>query len=252
MPQRRKPGTSARLPIRSGHDRPARPGVFETHEGSRSPSMSLSLEKGAANGPTIDRPPITGLGGGLAGLPERTLGNGFKALVLPRTHAPVVVCDLYYPAGSVDEPAGRSGLAHFVEHMLFKGPNGSPRARSTGSRSWPPGNRTRRPARIARTTGSRSRPTAGSWPSKSRPTGWRGDLRRARGRGRATRDRRRAGPRPRLADGPAGPDSPGRLPISGTPTATRSSVGPMTWLGLESRTSAPSTGSTIAPMVRSS
>ena len=52
---------------------------------------------------------------------ERTLANGFKALVLPRSHAPVVVCDLYYPVGSVDEPAGKTGLAHFVEHMLFKG-----------------------------------------------------------------------------------------------------------------------------------
>jgi zinc protease len=52
---------------------------------------------------------------------ERTLPNGFKALVLPRTHAPVVVCDLYYPVGSVNEPAGRTGLAHFLEHMLFKG-----------------------------------------------------------------------------------------------------------------------------------
>ena len=52
---------------------------------------------------------------------ERTLANGFKALVLPRSHAPVVVCDLYYPVGSVDEPAGKSGLAHLVEHMLFKG-----------------------------------------------------------------------------------------------------------------------------------
>src|SRR5258708_34266629 len=52
---------------------------------------------------------------------ERTLANGFKALVLPRTHAPVVVCDLYYPVGSVNEPAGKTGLAHFGEHMLFKG-----------------------------------------------------------------------------------------------------------------------------------
>jgi zinc protease len=52
---------------------------------------------------------------------ERTLANGLKALVLPRPGAPVVVCDLYYPVGSVDEPPGRSGLAHFVEHMLFKG-----------------------------------------------------------------------------------------------------------------------------------
>jgi zinc protease len=52
---------------------------------------------------------------------ERTLDNGFKALVLPRSHAPVVVCDLFYPVGSFDEPAGKTGLAHFVEHMLFKG-----------------------------------------------------------------------------------------------------------------------------------
>lgn len=52
---------------------------------------------------------------------ERTHSNGLKTLVLPRRHAPVVVCDLYYPVGSFDEPPGRSGLAHFVEHMLFKG-----------------------------------------------------------------------------------------------------------------------------------
>ena len=52
---------------------------------------------------------------------ERSLSNGLKALVLPRRNTPVVVSDLYYPAGSVNEPAGRSGLAHFVEHMLFKG-----------------------------------------------------------------------------------------------------------------------------------
>ena len=52
---------------------------------------------------------------------ERTLTNGLKALALPRTGSPTVVCDLYYPAGSVDDPSGRAGLAHFVEHMLFKG-----------------------------------------------------------------------------------------------------------------------------------
>jgi zinc protease len=52
---------------------------------------------------------------------ERTLPNGLKAVVLPRRNAPVVVTDLYYPVGSVHEPAGRTGLAHFVEHMLFKG-----------------------------------------------------------------------------------------------------------------------------------
>ena len=52
---------------------------------------------------------------------ERTLENGLKALVLPRRRAPIVLCDLHYPVGSFDEPSGRTGLAHFVEHMLFKG-----------------------------------------------------------------------------------------------------------------------------------
>lgn len=52
---------------------------------------------------------------------ERTLDNGFKALVLPRSNAPVVVTDIFYPVGSINEPAGKTGLAHFVEHMLFKG-----------------------------------------------------------------------------------------------------------------------------------
>ncbi len=52
---------------------------------------------------------------------EWTLPNGLKVLVLPRRRAPIVVCDLYYPVGSFDEPPGLTGLAHFVEHMLFKG-----------------------------------------------------------------------------------------------------------------------------------
>jgi zinc protease len=52
---------------------------------------------------------------------EQTLPNGFRVLVLPRANAPVVISDLYYPVGSFDEPAGKTGLAHFVEHMLFKG-----------------------------------------------------------------------------------------------------------------------------------
>ncbi len=52
---------------------------------------------------------------------ERRLDNGLTALVLPRPGVPAVVCDLFYPVGSVDEPRGRTGLAHFVEHVLFKG-----------------------------------------------------------------------------------------------------------------------------------
>jgi zinc protease len=52
---------------------------------------------------------------------ERTLANGLRALVFPRPGASIVACDLYHPVGSFDEPEGRTGLAHFLEHMLFKG-----------------------------------------------------------------------------------------------------------------------------------
>ena len=58
---------------------------------------------------------------------ERTFDNGLRVLVLPRPRASVVVSDLYYPAGSVDEPPGKTGLAHFVEHMLFKGTDRFPK-----------------------------------------------------------------------------------------------------------------------------
>ena len=60
---------------------------------------------------------------------EHRLGNGLKVLLLPRKVAPIVVCDLYYPVGSFDEPAGQSGIAHFVEHMLFKGTERWPKGR---------------------------------------------------------------------------------------------------------------------------
>jgi zinc protease len=52
---------------------------------------------------------------------EWTLDNGLAILILPRRRAPVVLCDLYYPVGSFNEPPGLTGMAHFVEHMLFKG-----------------------------------------------------------------------------------------------------------------------------------
>ncbi len=58
---------------------------------------------------------------------EHVLANGLKALVLPRPSAPTVVCDLFHPVGSANEPPGRTGLAHFVEHMLFKGTSRYPK-----------------------------------------------------------------------------------------------------------------------------
>ena len=48
-----------------------------------------------------------------------TLENGLQVVVIEDHRAPVVVHMLWYRAGSSDEPAGVSGIAHFLEHLLF-------------------------------------------------------------------------------------------------------------------------------------
>ena len=49
------------------------------------------------------------------------LENGMEVLVLPDHRAPSVVHMVWYDVGAVDEPAGKSGVAHLFEHMMFKG-----------------------------------------------------------------------------------------------------------------------------------
>ena len=49
------------------------------------------------------------------------LDNGMQVVVIEDHRAPVVQHMVWYRAGSADEPAGASGVAHFLEHLLFKG-----------------------------------------------------------------------------------------------------------------------------------
>jgi len=51
---------------------------------------------------------------------EFKLGNGMVLVVVPDNRAPVVTHMLYVRAGSADEPPGKSGIAHFLEHLMFK------------------------------------------------------------------------------------------------------------------------------------
>ncbi|MGK7654789.1 M16 family metallopeptidase [Roseovarius sp. B08] len=50
-----------------------------------------------------------------------TLKNGMEVVVIEDHRAPVVVHMVWYRAGSADEKPGVSGVAHFLEHLLFKG-----------------------------------------------------------------------------------------------------------------------------------
>ena len=50
-----------------------------------------------------------------------TLENGMQVVVIPDRRAPVVTHMVWYKVGAADEPPGKSGLAHLLEHLMFKG-----------------------------------------------------------------------------------------------------------------------------------
>lgn len=49
------------------------------------------------------------------------LANGLDVVVIPDHRAPVVTHMIWYQVGSADEPEGKTGIAHFLEHLMFKG-----------------------------------------------------------------------------------------------------------------------------------
>ena len=55
-----------------------------------------------------------------------TLSNGLKVVVIPDHRTPVVTQMIWYKVGSADETPGKSGLAHFLEHLMFKGTSKHP------------------------------------------------------------------------------------------------------------------------------
>ena len=54
------------------------------------------------------------------------LGNGLEVVVIPDHRVPVVTQMVWYRVGSADEPSGKSGIAHFLEHLMFKGTEKNP------------------------------------------------------------------------------------------------------------------------------
>ena len=49
-----------------------------------------------------------------------TLENGMQVVVIPNHRVPIVTHMVWYKVGSADEPRGKSGIAHFFEHLMFK------------------------------------------------------------------------------------------------------------------------------------
>lgn len=57
------------------------------------------------------------------------LSNGLEVVVIPDHRTPVVTHMIWYKVGSADETPGKSGLAHFLEHLMFKGTAKNPAGR---------------------------------------------------------------------------------------------------------------------------
>jgi zinc protease len=73
---------------------------------------------------------ITGTAQAAAGpqVTDFTLSNGLEVVVVPDHRAPVVTHMVWYKVGAADETPGKSGLAHFLEHLMFKGTAKNPGA----------------------------------------------------------------------------------------------------------------------------
>ncbi len=52
-----------------------------------------------------------------------TLPNGLEIVVITDKRAPVITHMVWYKAGATDDPDGKSGIAHYFEHLMFKGTN---------------------------------------------------------------------------------------------------------------------------------
>lgn len=80
--------------------------------------------RGARFGATAGRGEAAAFGGSEAGGPEVasfTLDNNLDVVVVPDHRAPVATHMIWYRNGSADDPLGQSGIAHFLEHLMFKG-----------------------------------------------------------------------------------------------------------------------------------
>lgn len=79
-------------------------------------AAGLGVAGAAAQEPTAAPPAGTELP-----VVRHTLDNGMTFLILERRQSPTAALVVHYPVGSVNEHLGNTGIAHVVEHMLFKG-----------------------------------------------------------------------------------------------------------------------------------
>ena len=89
--------------------------------------LPLSVHAQSADAQSVVTPPVvttptsTATGAGLGTVTEYTLANGLQVLVAPSEAADLVTLDVWVGAGTRRETAANNGVAHFMEHLIFKG-----------------------------------------------------------------------------------------------------------------------------------
>src|SRR5947209_2498320 len=81
--------------------------------------VCAALAAGLARGTALAAPSVA----------QFTLANGLAVVVVPDHRTPVVTHMLWYRVGAADEVNGKSGIAHFLEHLMFKGTAKNPAGR---------------------------------------------------------------------------------------------------------------------------
>ncbi|SFK51704.1 M16 family metallopeptidase [Methylorubrum salsuginis] len=92
----------------------------------RKATPPLGPQRGFAHAGRVEAAPF---GRSEAGGPEVSafaLDNGLDVVVVPDHRAPVATHMIWYRNGSADDPLGQSGIAHFLEHLMFKGTDRHP------------------------------------------------------------------------------------------------------------------------------
>ena len=81
----------------------------------------------AAGFANFDRTAMTSSASPAPQVANFTLSNGLDVVVIPDHRAPVVTHMIWYRNGAADDPPGKSGIAHFLEHLMFKGTKRHPK-----------------------------------------------------------------------------------------------------------------------------
>lgn len=63
---------------------------------------------------------------GLCEIKEEVLKNGLKVIVIEDRSSPVATFQVWYKVGGIEEPEGKSGISHLLEHLMFRGSKNYP------------------------------------------------------------------------------------------------------------------------------